>query len=235
MQRGKLLLLVTIYSIAMGFLETAVVLYLRKLYYQDGFSFPLAPVHHDVAVIELWRELATLIMLGSIGIIAGKNRAERFAYFLYSFAVWDIFYYVFLKVFVGWPESLSTWDLLFLLPVPWVGPVITPCIIALTMIFFALTILRYSAKGYPVKMKRNEGLFLWLGAIIVIVSFTMDFMDIKGAIIWRNLTSSNSLFTDVEDYVPKSFNWLVFFAGEFAILVSYFIYRRRLRRSMVVD
>src|SRR3954464_1183341 len=136
---NKTLVWVTIYSIAMGFLETAVVIYLRKLYYPHGFSFPLAPVHNDIAVVELWRELATLFMLISIGILTGRNKAEKFAYFLYSFAVWDICYYVFLWVFINWPGSLMTWDILFLLPVPWVGPVITPCIIAVTMIFFALT------------------------------------------------------------------------------------------------
>lgn len=227
---NKTLVWVTIFSIAMGFLETAVVIYLRKLYYPNGFSFPLAPVHNDIAIVELWRELATLFMLVSIGVLAGRNRAEKFAYFLFSFAIWDIFYYVFLWVFINWPESLMTWDILFLLPVPWVGPVITPCIIASTMIFFALTVIRFTGYNIPVSMMKKERWLLWLGALIVIVSFTMDYFQTKGGVLWRNITVGDSLFTDLVDYVPHAFNWWVFSAGELMILAAYIIYRRRLGR-----
>ncbi|MBK6833902.1 MAG: hypothetical protein IPG89_06345 [Bacteroidetes bacterium] len=66
-------------------------------------------------------------MLVGAGIIAGKTRLTRFAYFIIAFAIWDIFYYVFLYVLLQWPESLFTWDILFLVPVPWTGPVIAPC------------------------------------------------------------------------------------------------------------
>jgi hypothetical protein len=227
-QSRKIFWWVTFFSIAMGFLETAVVVYLRKLYYPHGFSFPLAPVHDDIAIVELWRELATLIMLISIGVLAGRNRAEKFAYFLYSFAIWDLLYYVFLKVFLDWPESLMTWDILFLLPVPWVGPVITPCIIAVTMIFYCLTIIRFTDLNVPVSMKVKERWLLWLGALVVIISFTMDYIDKKGATLWHNINSKDSLFTNLVDYVPSNFNWTVFTIGEAMILTAYIMYRSRL-------
>lgn len=219
---------VSIYSIAMGLLETAVVVYLRKLYYPHGFYFPLAPVHDDIASVELWREFATLIMLVAIGILAGRNKAEKFAYFLYSFAIWDLFYYVFLKAFLNWPESLMTWDILFLLPVPWVGPVITPCIIAVTMILFCLTVIHFTNKGIAVSMVSKERWLLWLGAFIVIVSFTMDYVEKKGATLWRNITSEKSFFTNLVDYVPQHFNWPYFILGEGMILVAWLMYRKRL-------
>jgi hypothetical protein len=227
-QSRKIFWWVTFFSIAMGFLETAVVVYLRKLYYPHGFSFPLAPVHDDIAIVELWRELATLIMLISIGVLAGRNRAEKFAYFLYSFAIWDLLYYVFLKVFLDWPESLMTWDILFLLPVPWVGPVITPCIIAVTMIFYCLTVIRFTNLNVPVSMKVKERWLLWLGALVVIISFTMDYIDKKGATLWHNINSKDSLFTNLVDYVPSNFNWTVFTIGEAMILAAYIMYRNRL-------
>src|SRR5579859_4688314 len=137
----------TLFSIAMGFLETAVVVYLRKIYYPHGFQFPLTPVDPDIGLVEFLREAATIIMLVGIGIIAGKNTSQKFAIFLYCFAVWDIFYYVFLKLLLGWPESLFTWDILFLIPVPWVGPVLAPSIVALTMIAFALVTIRAVDRG----------------------------------------------------------------------------------------
>src|SRR5271167_2605871 len=95
----------TLFSIAMGFMETAVVIYLRKVYYPRGFQFPLVPIEPSIALTEFLREAATIIMLLGIGILTGKTRAQKFAFFIYCFAVWDIFYYVFLKIFLNWPES----------------------------------------------------------------------------------------------------------------------------------
>ena len=90
------LLIVTIFAIAMGLLESAVVIYLRDILYPGGFEFPLNPIRPDLLWTEVFRELATLVMLLGVGILAGRTLAERFAWFLYAFAVWDIFYYVFL-------------------------------------------------------------------------------------------------------------------------------------------
>src|SRR5215204_495359 len=130
----KKLIWVTIFSIAMGFMETAIVVYLRKIYYPGGFQFPLVPMEADLVLVEILREAATIIMLVGIGILIGKNTSQKFAYFIYCFAIWDLCYYIFLKLLLDWPESLLTPDILFLIPVPWVGPVIGPCIISMTMI-----------------------------------------------------------------------------------------------------
>src|SRR5262245_39933262 len=94
---NRMLVWVSVYAVAMGLLEAAVVVYLRRLYYPHGFAFPLVPVDNDVAVVELWRELATVVMLAAVGGMAGRNRGERFAYFLYAFGIWDLIYYVGLK------------------------------------------------------------------------------------------------------------------------------------------
>lgn len=223
---------VSLFSIAMGFLESAVVIYLRKIYYANGFCFPLQPVHHEIAITELWREAATIIMLLAIGKLAGRNKAERFAYFIFSFAVWDIFYYVFLKVFLNWPESLMTWDILFLIPVPWVGPVITPVIIALTLILFALAIIYYSEKKVNVHLSSGEKLLLWVGSVVAIISFTEDYVRHKGDILMRNLRSGGSLFTDMSSYVPSYFDWTMFGIGEGIILLSFIVYVKRLSKSI---
>jgi len=230
----KSILLVTIYSIAMGFLEAAVVIYLRKIYYPNGFGFPLQPVHHEIAVTELWREVATIIMLIVIGNLAGRNRAERFGYFIFSFGIWDIFYYIFLKVFINWPASLATWDILFLIPVPWVGPVVAPVIISATMILFAFAIIYFTDHNVPVKMKNIERVLLLVGSLIVITSFTQDYIQRKGAVLLDNVTSSRSLFTDLADYVPQNFNWVLFFLGEAVILSSFVLYLVRLRNYKTV-
>src|SRR5688500_16415583 len=102
----KTLLWVTLFAIAMGYLESAVVVYLRALYYPDGFTFPLAPIGRGLAATEFFRELATILMLVGAGAMAGKNRVQGVAWFFYSFAIWDLTYYLFLKVLLNWPESL---------------------------------------------------------------------------------------------------------------------------------
>ena len=113
----RVIILLILFSTAMGFMESAVVIYLRHIYYPEGFRFPLVPVSNLDGITELFREFATLIMLVTISAIAGKNPVQRFAIFLLNFAIWDLAYYLFLKLFLGWPLSLFTWDILFLIPV----------------------------------------------------------------------------------------------------------------------
>src|SRR3981189_1372652 len=122
----KTFFVVIAFSIAMATLESAVVVYLRALYYPDGFTVALKLIDQRILLIEIAREGATLLMLVGIGLLAGRNFKDQFAYFLLSFAVWDIFYYLWLKVFIGWPSSLLEWDILFLIPFTWLGPVLAP-------------------------------------------------------------------------------------------------------------
>jgi len=223
------LLWITFFSVAMGFLESAVVIYLRKLYYTHGFAFPLTPMPNDISVVEIWREAATIVMLLAVGILAGTNRAEKFAWFTLAFAVWDIFYYIFLYIFIGWPQSFLTWDILFLIPVPWVGPVITPVIIAMTMILYGLSVVFYSGRGVDVTIKMREALLLLCGSLVVIIAFTKDYMQQNGDILYTNIRKGGSLFTDLANYVPKNFDWLIFSAGEVLILLAWVLYIRRMR------
>ncbi|TND08516.1 MAG: hypothetical protein FD123_2312 [Bacteroidetes bacterium] len=218
----KTLLWLTLFSIAMGYLETAVVVYLRKLYFADGFRFPLSPVSPDIAVTEFWREACTIIMLLGAGIMAGRNGAQKFVFFLYCFAVWDIFYYVFLKVLLGWPESLFTWDVLFLIPVPWVGPVLAPCIVAVTMILFTLVTVRLQSQGRSGVTNWTERGLLLTGVAVILVSFMWDYFqfvannpEAKG--MWT-LSSDQNLFSEARNYMPEHFNWLLFGCGEFILL-----------------
>jgi hypothetical protein len=75
-----------------------------------------------------------MIMLGAVAWLAGRNWQTRFGYFLLAFGLWDIFYYVFLASLSGWPRSLLDWDVLFLIPLPWWGPVLAPVSIAALMV-----------------------------------------------------------------------------------------------------
>jgi hypothetical protein len=131
----------------MAYVESAVVSYLRFLYYPDGFKIgdglSVAAIGSAAFRIELGREAATIVMLAAVSLLAaGRSWWERLAYFVWSFAVWDIFYYVWLYVLLRWPPDLMTLDVLFLIPRVWVAPVILPVVASGTMLVLATVILR---------------------------------------------------------------------------------------------
>jgi hypothetical protein len=224
-----------IFAIAMGFLETAVVVYMRELYYPEGFAFPIKVIPGHIALTELLREAATLIMLFGAGMAAGKKSSERFAYFIYTFAVWDIFYYIFLKLLLTWPESLMTWDLLFLIPVPWIGPVLAPVILSVTMIIFTLLIIRANNFSEQVRIKRREWFLLFIGSLVIILSFTNDYAHyILNHYSWCEIWSgryNDALFTLSQSYIPPSFRWWIFIAGEILIIAAIYLFWKRNRRA----
>lgn len=231
----RLIFIVTSFAIAMGFLESAVVVYLREIYYPEGFDFPLQTIDAHIAITEILREAATVIMLLTLGYLTGKNLATRFAWFIYSFAIWDIFYYVFLKFLLNWPESLMTDDILFLIPVTWVGPVITPVIVSLSMIGLAFITVVYDNKGVVARIEGKEWGILILGSIILIVGFTWDYsrfilQQYSFAEIW-NMPDKQALYDTGSQYIPVTFNWFLFSLGEVVILTGIVSYWRRLSKT----
>jgi hypothetical protein len=101
----------------------------------------LKPFSKKIIFTELGREAATIMMLITLSIIAGNSIVSYIAYFLLLFGIWDIFYYVFLKIILDWPESLSTTDVFFLIPTPWIGPVWLPVLLSVIIIAVGLIIL----------------------------------------------------------------------------------------------
>ena len=123
------------YAIAMAWVESAVVFYLR--YMMDRIEPHQAdpfPIIGGFGWVELIREFSTMVMLFTVGLLAGRTWRARIGYSVVAFGIWDIFYYVFLKLMCGWPHSLLDWDVLFLLPMPWWGPVLAPIMISLLMV-----------------------------------------------------------------------------------------------------
>ena len=235
MKKHQTLIWITLFAISMGIFEGAVVVYIRALYYPEGFSFPLKLMSNQVAITEMVREFASLIMLLSVGVLAGRNFSQRFAWFIYSFAVWDIIYYVFLYLILAWPESLFTWDILFLLPVTWSGPVLTPVIISLLMIVLALIIYHYNQKTeFKVKIVKREWIVLITGSVVVFVSFIWDYCSF----IYQNFHRIETVKTSFEkiyelsfQYVPQNFPWILFILGVFIICWGILILFKRIKKN----
>ena len=221
---NRLFIQVGIFAIAMGILEAIVVAYIRKLYHPTGFDFPLKATSPELVHTELIREITTIIMLIMIAVITGKNFLQKFSYFIFCFGVWDIFYYVGLKLFLNWPPSLLTWDVLFLIPVPWIGPVLAPIICSLTMILLAMSIVYLQEKGYVVRLKFSDWALIIVGAVTIFSSFIWDYTSIiiSGGFLsdyWTLVT--NGKFQDiVTRYIPSYYNWYLFAVGEILIITA---------------
>ncbi len=164
------------FGVAMGYLEAAVVVYLRSALE----SVPSAVPAHDPETLgmfetfEIARELATLVMIAAVGWLAGRTRLERFAWAAVVFGLWDIVYYLGLRVGIAWPESLATWDVLFLVPIPWVGPVWAPIVVSVALVGSGLAAARQLRAGRTIAVGRARGIVALAGGGLVILSFLVD-------------------------------------------------------------
>jgi hypothetical protein len=136
------LLLLAVFGIAMAHLEGVVVVYLRKvlgILDTESNRESIEKLSEKYLPIEMSREAATIIMLAAIGILAGTTWAERGLFFLWTFAFWDLFYYLSLYILIRWPPKLTTTDVLFLIPRPWIAPVWFPVSVsALTIMIITI-------------------------------------------------------------------------------------------------
>jgi len=180
----KRLCIVVLFSIAFGYIEAAVVVYLRAIFHPDGFTFPLtdfgaAPLWQQLLLTEVGREAATLVLMLTGAWLIGRNLRLRFAFFLTIFAVWDISYYVWLKVLINWPASLMDWDILFLIPATWAGPVLAPILVSITLFAFAVIILSRFCLGRPLEPALTDWFGFVFAALVVVVSFCVAGRHIK--------------------------------------------------------
>jgi hypothetical protein len=175
--RRRIVWLIT-FAVAMAYVESAVVVYLRTIYYPEGFGFPLVLLPPRMVAIEMGREVATLVMLFGLAMLAGADRWDRILIFCVGFGVWDIAYYFWLWVFLRWPPSLLTWDVLFLIPVPWIGPVVAPVVVSVVLVVGALLLLRKRAGGEPIGVPLSLRMLALAGGVLVLGSFMLDFRAI---------------------------------------------------------
>lgn len=207
----KTLAAVTAFGIAFGFVEAAVVVYLRLHFYPGGLSFPVAGIPANLALIEVAREAATIVMLGAVGWISAQRPLARFACAAFAFGLWDIFYYIFLKILLGWPSSIFTWDVLFLIPLPWLAPVLAPVIVSFSLIVSSVIFLQREAAGRPMRVRPAHWAVAVLGGILVLRSF---------------LANPDAM---ARQEPPGSFDWLLFSAGVCAGIAAFVLVLSRNR------
>ena len=186
------------FAVAMAYMESAVVVYLqRAIGVNPDMLFPLrqSDVVGNLAAIEVGREFATLVMLVALGCLVGRRAVDRLAWTSVAFGVWDMFYYVWLWVFIGWPHGPNTWDVLFLIPVPWAGPVWAPIAVSAALIAAGLAAARQVFMGRLPDVNFARGSAAVAGGLLVVASFVANAPALFGG------------------EMPGWFPWPVFVAG----------------------
>jgi len=201
----------SLFAISMAYVESAVVVYLRELYYPDGFRFPVSGIPLKILFPEIGREAATILMLYTYAKSVSRNGREVLAYFSFNFGIWDIWYYIWLKLLIDWPASILDWDILFLIPVPWVGPVLAPIFVSVALIGAGYTILRFEIQNRPIKFTIIDWILETISGFIIILSFLTQMQDQKTI--------------DVPDYYP----WWLFLCG---LSLGLAVFARRVAKSI---
>jgi len=214
-------LIVATYAAAMAWVESAVVFYLRTMIDRID-PYQLQPLPHigNLGPAELVREAATMIMLLTVGMLAGGTWRSRLGFSAIAFGVWDIFYYVFLKVMCGWPHSLLDWDILFLLPLPWWGPVVAPVSIALLMIAWGTATTQVADRSRTT----SAPWIVWgSGAVGILLALYVFMADAL-----RTIDQGQEAIRQV---LPTSFEWMWFSVALvlMAVPVAQFGWRARSR------
>jgi hypothetical protein len=208
-------LAVIAYAVAMAYVEAAAVVYLeRALGSQVGAIFPLRTVQAagDLGAIETGREAATLVMLGAVGFLAGRSPLERLAWTAVAFGAWDVGYYAWLWILAGWPGSLATVDLLFLLPVPWAGPVWSPLAVSVALVAVGLAAARALRRGDRLRVTPTHWIAVLAGGLLIVLSYTIGGPDLIGG------------------GLPGPYPWPLFLAGmTLALLAAADVLRRAAR------
>ncbi|MDQ7012209.1 MAG: hypothetical protein Q9M29_10330 [Mariprofundaceae bacterium] len=191
-----------VFAIAMAYFEAAIVVYLRGLYYPDDITmiFPLAILTPEHLLVELGREACTILMLISIAMAVEHVPTRRFAVFCLLMGVWDLFYYVWLKVLIGWPLTWMEWDVLFLIPWIWLGPWICPAVIAVLFIVWGGRVLASPAEF---SFSRRQSIIFVAGTLLGLASFLWPAADVLFSTGIGGLTG----------FIPQTFDWWLYVPG----------------------
>jgi len=206
----------------MAWMEAATVFYIRSLVGRiEPYQPEPLPIHGALGNVELVREAATLVMLVAVGWLAGRTWRQRAGYAAIAFGIWDVFYYVFLVPISGWPNTLLDWDILFLLPLPWWGPVIAPVSIAVLLIVWGTIATQASDRVAENMNARWTWALAGIGAVIALGVFMTDAL--------RVLPDGREAILRV---LPAAFNWPLFSIGLMlmATPVAHLGYRESLLR-----
>ena len=209
---------VALFALAMAYLEAAVVVYLRRIYGITDLVRDVAAYDPRLAAVEAGREAATLVMLFAVGLVAGRSPQARLGFALFAFGLWDILYYAWLRVLIGWPATLLDQDILFLIPLPWWGPVLSPVLIAVLAAAGGALAVVLDDRGRALRPGPAGWCALGAGIAAALYAFMADAL--------RALPADPETLSRMR---PTAFNWPVYSAGLLAMAFALWTSRRPAR------
>jgi len=215
---SKKLLWIGLFAIGMAFIEAATVVYLRRVLNIHDLIIDIPPFDPEITPIEIGRELSTLIMLFAVGWAIGKSWQSRVGILFFAFGIWDIFYYVWLRIFIGWPDSILAQDLLFLIPLPWWGPVIAPVLISCLMVIGGVFAVIDEDNGYAIKVSWTNWIALFFGLLALLFSFMKDAI--------MKLPANVETLSRLR---PTVFDWQIYLIG--LVVISYIILKIAIQKN----
>jgi len=206
--RTRVIFWLAVFAAAMALVESAIVVHLRHLYYSTDprTIFPLRLLSAEDLRLELAREAATLAMILAVALTAERGAVRVAAAFAYVFGIWDIFYYVWLRVFIGWPTDWLQWDVLFLIPWPWFGPWVTPAAVAGLMTLWG---------GWLLGSARSHR----FTATALLVGGT-GAARVRGAFLEPGYYLLPAGAQGFDGYQPGVFSWILYFPGYVLMLAG---------------
>lgn len=197
-----------VFAACMGLMEAAVVVYLRALGRDTGTELAqvqelLRTLDTRLLLIERQREAVTIMMLLVAAFLFSQRLAYRVLAFVLMFGIWDVTYYGFLRRMIGWPGSLTTLDVLFLIPSPWIAPVVSPLLVAGTMVVFASVYLALARTRALKSPHFGAWIAMTVGAALVLFSFLY----------------AKDAYLSATDKLPR-FGWPWFLGGYALMLVA---------------
>lgn len=196
-----------VFACAMAYLEVVIVVFMERMYPAptNESIFPISMVHSD-HLIEFFREICTMAMLVCAAVLAERRSVLRtFAAFVFLFGVWDLWYYAFLKIILQWPTSWLSFDLLFFIPTPWVGPWSAAALIALLFGVWGGAIIN-AVSEYKVRVHSVIG--FCLGGGLCLYSFLQPVLEYG--------------VQNFGTFVPQTFLWPVFITGYLLMVAGAF-------------
>lgn len=187
---------VILFAIAMGLLEAICVAYIRQIIFPPDGNIANTPISDFNFTLEAIRESMTIIMITTLSILAAFNWRTRLAMFFLAFGIWDIFYYVGLKIFLDWPATIMDWDTLFLIPVAWYSPIIVPVLISTYFIIGSIFIILHESNGTNLRF-----------------NFTVVILQFLGFAVWFYSFVNNSAMISENGYANVEYSWALFFLG----------------------
>jgi len=208
-----------LFAVTMAFFEASVVVYLHRLWELKEIDLVHASLQNPLIFTEVLREAASVGMIATVAWLAGRRGLERLAHAAVIFGTWDILYYIDLHFLMGWPTSLLDGDVLFLIPRPWIGPVLAPVLVSVALIVCGMLVVRREER-LPVRPTWRSWLLALAGGAIVIVSFLLTTVP----------ATLESLAHDTPTSDPMGFSWPIFSAGLVTALAGFaHAYTRRPR------